>query len=112
MSFYSAKEYETFSVSVFTTTLSPPEKSPAESKVPAVLSTVDTAPVPYTRKQPLIVPAPVIAKASAADNALLPADAADHTQVLRPPEYVGALVIPASVHPACEAIVSAAAIAE
>ena len=68
-------------MSVFTTILSPPVNNPALYKVPAVLSIVDTAPVPNTKKHPLIVPLPVIANDNAVDKALLPADAADHAAV-------------------------------
>lgn len=62
---------------------SPPVNRPALNSVPAVLSMVFTAPDPRTRKAPLIVPVPVMAKDNAAESDLLPADAADHTAVLR-----------------------------
>ena len=48
-----------------------------------MLSMVLRAPVPYTMKQPLTVPEPVIEYESDADSAFAPADAADHAQVLR-----------------------------
>jgi hypothetical protein len=112
MSRYNEPVYETFSVSVFTTDLSPPVKRPAEYSVPAVLSTVETAPVPNTRKHPFTVPEPVIAKARAAERAFDPEDAALHAHVFRGAVYVGAFAFPASSQPACEDIVSAAAIAE
>jgi hypothetical protein len=44
---------------------------------------VDSAPLPYTRNTPLIVPVPVMAKDSAADSDLDPAVAADQAAVLR-----------------------------
>ena len=59
------------------TTLSPPENVPAEYSVPFVSPSVATAPVPYTRKHPLIVPPFVMmVKASAADSDFEPPDAA------------------------------------
>src|ERR1035437_2144985 len=99
-------------VSPLLTVLSPPLNRPAESSVPPVLSMVLKAPVPKARKQPLtttLVPL-VMANASAAVSALEPAEAAFQPAavVLRGAVYVGAFAPPASVQPACEAIVSAA----
>src|SRR3954453_14940716 len=88
--------------------LSPAANSPAESSVPDVESTVDTAPLPSTMNSPLTVPWPVNANCKADDSALMPAAAAPQTHVLRGAVYVGALAPPASVHPGCSAIVSAA----
>jgi hypothetical protein len=65
------------------------------------------------RKDPLTVPELDIVKIAAEDVALLPDAAADHAAVCRNPSlYAGAKVGPASFHPACDAAVSAAAIAE
>src|SRR6185436_2271045 len=67
----------TLSVSPFTTDLSPVLNVPADHSVPAVLSTVLTAPLPNTRNAPLTVPLPVIANDSAAESAFDPAEADD-----------------------------------
>ena len=61
-------------------------------------------------KAPFNVPAPVIVNDTADDAAFEPAEAADQDGVPLA-ENVGAFVEPASVQPACDAIVSAALIA-
>jgi len=70
------------------------EKSPAENNVPVVLSFV--ALPPMLMKQPATVPVLVMAKDTAEDVALLPAEAALNEGVGRFPEYVGALARPTS----------------
>ena len=84
-------------VSPFTTDLEL-EKSPAENKVPVVLSFV--ALPPMLMKHPATVPVPVIENDTAEDVALLPAEAALKDGVGRLPEYVGALAKPTSNQPA------------
>ena len=76
------------------------EKSPAENKVPVVLSIV--ALPPMLIKHPATVPVDVIEKLDAAEVVLLPADAALNVGVLRLPEYVGALARPTSFQEACD----------
>jgi hypothetical protein len=76
-------ENDIFSVSPLNTALSPVSNNPADNKIPAVLSIVDTAPAPNTRNPPLTVPDPVNTNDNAADKAFTPAAAADHAQVLR-----------------------------
>lgn len=60
------------------------EKSPAENKVPVVLSIV--ALPPMLMKQPATVPVEVIENDTAEDVVLLPAEAALNVGVLRLPE--------------------------
>lgn len=60
------------------------EKSPAENKVPVVLSMV--ALPPMLIKQPATVPVDVIEKDTAEEVVLLPAEAALNVGVLRLPE--------------------------
>jgi hypothetical protein len=72
------------------------EKSPAENKVPVVLSLV--ALPPMLMKQPATVPVLVMEKDTAEDVALLPAEAALKDGVGRLPVYVGALARPTSNH--------------
>lgn len=72
------------------------EKSPAENKVPVVLSLV--ALPPMLIKQPATVPVLVIENDTAEDVVLLPAEAALNDGVGRLPEYVGALAKPTSNH--------------
>ena len=62
-------------------------------------------------KAPCTVPLAVKVKFNAAESAIAPPDAADHTQVWRVPEYCGALALPASIHPECDVMVSVAATA-
>jgi hypothetical protein len=85
--------YVTAIVSPLTTALEL-EKSPAENKVPVVLSLV--ALPPMLIKQPATVPVLVIAKDTEEDVALLPAEAALKDGVGRFPVYAGALVPPTS----------------
>ena len=70
------------------------EKSPAENNVPVVESLVELPPMLI--KQPATVPVLVIAKDTAEEVALLPAEAALNEGVGRLPEYAGALVPPTS----------------
>lgn len=60
------------------------EKSPAENKVPVVLSIADVPPM--LMKQPATVPVDVIEKLDAAEVAFTPAAAAPNVGVLRVPE--------------------------
>jgi hypothetical protein len=90
-------EYDTAIESPFTTALEL-EKSPAENRVPVVLSIV--ALPPMLMKQPATVPVDVIENVEAEEVALTPAAAALNEGVLRLPEYVGALAKPTSNQPA------------
>jgi hypothetical protein len=66
------------------TTLSPPENTPADSSVPAVLLFVATAPLAKAKKQPFTVPPFVaIVNDTALEIAFDPADADDHDGVPR-----------------------------
>lgn len=85
--------YDTAIVSPLTTALEL-EKSPAENKVPVVLSFV--ALPPMLMKQPATVPVLVIENDTEDDVALLPEEAALNDGVGRLPEYVGALAKPTS----------------
>ena len=76
------------------------EKSPAENKVPVVLSFV--ALPPMLIKQPATVPVLVMENDTAEDVALLPEEAELNDGVGRLPVYVGALAKPTSNQPACE----------
>ena len=75
----------------------PPTNRPAESKVPAVLIRVATAPVPNTRNAPCIVPALVIVKLTAELVEIVPVAAVPKLGAIRAAK-VGAFVEPASVH--------------
>ena len=77
------------------------EKSPAENKVPVVLSIM--ALPPMLIKHPATVPLDVIEKLEAEEVVLLWDDAALNTGVLRLPEYVGALASPTSSQGECDA---------
>ena len=74
------------------------EKSPAENKIPVVVSFV-ALPLMLI-KQPATVPVPVMVKVTTDEVCLLPADAALNEGVGRFPEYVGALDKPTSSHDA------------
>lgn len=69
--------------SVLTTERLPPEKSPALTSTPVVLSLV--AEPPCTMKQPATVPLLVKVKLTAADVAFEPAEAAENDGVGRLP---------------------------
>jgi hypothetical protein len=72
------------------------EKSPAENKMPDVLSFV--ALPPMLMKQPATVPVPVMLKVTTEEVVLEPEAAALNAGVGRLPEYVGKLDPPTSSH--------------
>jgi hypothetical protein len=88
-------------VSPDVTVLEPAVKLPAENNVPVVLSIVDEPPILINA--PVTVPEPVIENITAAlvdSTDGLAFVAVLNVGVFLVPEYVGALVAPASNHPA------------